>query len=107
MPLPKCSGHLEHAEQGQTTMGELAELAESLDVDSTGEDVAAQSLAERPLEAQLEDAKEVPQPKMLQEDLAGLGGHQQKNQTADDIRMRRPWWCLALSNIGHMSHKYT
>jgi hypothetical protein len=44
---------------------------------------------------------------MLQEDLAGLGGHQQKNQTADDIRMRRPWWCLALSNIGHMSHKYT
>lgn len=60
--------HLEHAEQGQTTMGELAELAESLDVDSTGEDVAAQSLAERPLEAQLEDAKEVPQPKMLQEE---------------------------------------
>mmetsp|Transcript_69749 Transcript_69749/g.110214 ORF Transcript_69749/g.110214 Transcript_69749/m.110214 type:complete len:638 (-) Transcript_69749:190-2103(-) len=54
--------HLEHAE-GQTTRGELEELAESLEPVSTGE---AQSLAE-PVEAQL-DAKEAPQPKMLQEE---------------------------------------
>ena len=57
MRLPKCSGHLEHADQSQAATGELAELAE-----------LAESLEQRPLEAKLEDAKEVSQPKMLQED---------------------------------------
>lgn len=56
-----------HLAEGQATVGELAELAESLERDS-GKEVAAQSLAETPLEAQIEDAKEVPQPKMLQEE---------------------------------------